>query len=154
MSKPENEELDLKESEFIGFYTHELSKKMKSFIQNLEAEEGVDPVAASQGWLIGYLYNNRDKELYQRDLEEKLHLAKSSIATILQTLEQSGYIRRETPPHDARQKKIVLTPEGCEFEQKMRRRLLAAEAQVRQGIPEKDLKVFFPVIRRMIENMK
>ena len=72
---------------------------------------------------------------------------------MLQNLEQAGFVRRETPAHDARQKKVVLTDAGCEFEQRMRRRITATERQIRKDIPEEDMQVFYRVIRRMIENL-
>ena len=153
MEKIENEDISLNKDEIVGFAVHDLSKRFKTFLQNLNEEEGADPAAVSHGWLIGYLYDNRDKVIYQRDLEEQLHLAKSSIATILQTLEQAGYIRRETPPHDARQKQVILTPEGREFDQRMRRRIMASEKQVRKDIPAEDMEVFFRVLRKMAGNL-
>ena len=153
MASMQEERPAFKEDEIIGFQVHELSKRMKEYVQNKCVEDGVDPVAATHGWLIGYLYANQDQELYQRDLEDKMHLAKSSIANILQTLEQAGYIRRETPEHDARQKRILLTPEGCEFELRMRQRLTSSEMQARTGISEEDQQVFLRVLRQMISNM-
>ena len=153
MEKTENEDISLNKDEIVGFAVHDLSKRFKTFLQNLNEEEDADPAAVSHGWLIGYLYDNRDKVIYQRDLEEQLHLAKSSIATILQTLEQAGYIRRETPPHDARQKQVILTPEGRKFDQRMRRRIMTSEKQVRKDIPAEDLEVFFRVLRQMAGNL-
>ncbi len=153
MDKQENDPQLFKSSEIVGFHTHELSKKIKTCLQNMAEDSGEDPGAVTHGWLIGYLYDHRDTDIYQKDLEDKLHLAKSSIATILQSLEQTGYIRRETPSHDARQKKVVLTPKGCEFEQIMRRRIIATEMLVRQGIPEEDMKTFFRVMKKMIQNV-
>ena len=153
MEKTENEDISLNKDEIVGFAVHDLSKRFKTFLQNLNEEECADPAAVSHGWLIGYLYDNRDKVIYQRDLEEQLHLAKSSIATILQTLEQAGYIRRETPPHDARQKQVILRPEGREFDQRMRRRIMASEKQVRKDIPAEDMEVFFRVLRKMAGNL-
>lgn len=153
MEKQENDSPLFNNSEIVGFHTHELSKKMKTCLQNMAEAAGEDPGAITHGWLIGYLYDHRDTDIYQRDLEDTMHLAKSSIATILQSLEQAGYIRRETPSHDARQKKVVLTPKGCESEQIMRRRILATEALVRQGIADEDMQTFFRVVRKMIDNI-
>ncbi len=137
----------------VGFAAHELSKRMHCYLQNRSVADGEDPVVLSHGWLIGYLYQHEDEEIYQRDLEDELHLAKSSIATILQTLEQGGYIRREVPDHDARQKRVVLTDAGRVFEQKMRVRIEESERQVCSGISDEDMAVFTRVMRRMLANM-
>ena len=153
MESSEKQGINFDGGEIVGFFIHDLSKKMNTYIQNQAADDGDDLRAVSHGWLIGYLWHNRDHEIYQRDLEDKLHLAKSSIATMLQTLENAGYIRRETPPHDARQKLVVLTEEGCEFEQRMRRRILAAETQVRTDLSDKDMEDFFRIMRKMLDNM-
>ena len=144
MEKTENEDISLNKDEIVGFAVHDLSKRFKTFLQNLNEEEGADPAAVSHGWLIGYLYDNRDKVIYQRDLEEQLHLAKSSIATILQTLEQAGYIRRETPPHDARQKQVIRMPVRRLTRQKrmirtpkMKTRILLQRRPIRKALTRK-----------------
>ena len=69
MEKTENEDISLNKDEIVGFAVHDLSKRFKTFLQKLNEEEDADPAAVSHGWLIGYLYDNRDKVIYQRDLE-------------------------------------------------------------------------------------
>ena len=51
-------------------------------------------------------------DVYQRDLEKAFKLRRSTISSLLNTLERKGLLRREPVPQDARLKKLVLTPEG------------------------------------------
>ena len=48
---------------------------------------------------------------------------------------------------------MILTPEGREFDQRMRRRIMASEKQVRKDIPAEDMEVFFRVLRKMAGNL-
>ncbi len=153
MEKPREGDCFLPEDEIVGFGIHELQKRLRDYVGRRVMEEGEDPVTATHAWLLGYLYNHREEVNYQRDLENELHLAKSSVATILQTLEQSGCILRRTAEHDARQKQIILTEEGIAFEQRMRRRLYESEMQARDGISSDELKTFFSVLAKMTDNL-
>lgn len=64
--------------------------------------------------------------LWERDglsvteLGRRVGLSKATLTPILQKLEQTGYLRRETAPDNARRKRLLLTPRG---------RALAAEGE-------------------------
>ena len=65
-----------------------------------------------QGWIIGYLYQNRDKEVFQRDIQEQFSIRRSTVTGILQLMEKNGLITRSSVERDARLKKLELTPPG------------------------------------------
>ncbi|MEE0874010.1 MAG: MarR family winged helix-turn-helix transcriptional regulator [Ruminococcus sp.] len=75
-------------------------------------EMGVDRVTVMHGWIIGYLARNRERDVYQRDIEAKFGISRSTVTNILQCMEKNGYIKRESVPSDARLKKLTLTEKG------------------------------------------
>lgn len=76
-------------------------------------EEGIkDKVSPMQGWIIGHLFMNQGKTIYQKDLEQEFGLPKSTLATILKQLEEKGYIMRVCAEHDSRLKAITLSEKG------------------------------------------
>ena len=75
-------------------------------------EMGVDRVTVMHGWIIGYLARNRERDVYQRDIEAKFGISRSTVTNILQCMEKNGYIKREAVPSDARLKKLTLTEKG------------------------------------------
>jgi len=82
---------------------------------------GVEDVTAMHGWILRYLYDNRDREVYQRDVERTFSITRSTVTNILQLMEKKGYLSRESVASDARLKRLVLTPEGVAAHERMHR---------------------------------
>ena len=71
------------------------------------------------GWILAYLYECRDREVFQRDVERAFSITRSTVTNILQLMEKKGYIRRVGVPQDARLKRLVLTEEGAKAHQQI-----------------------------------
>lgn len=69
-------------------------------------------MTVSQLSTLGYLAMREKSDVYQRDIETFFHLRRSTVSSLLNTLERKGLLRREPVPHDARLKKLVLTEAG------------------------------------------
>ncbi len=54
------------------------------------------------------------------ELAARLHISKQALNYLLGDLERSGYLERQADPHDARSKRIALTPRGVLVAQTMR----------------------------------
>ena len=80
---------------------------------------GVEDVTAMHGWILAYLYECRDREVFQRDVERAFSITRSTVTNILQLMEKKGYIRRVGVPQDARLKRLVLTEEGAKAHQQI-----------------------------------
>ena len=80
-----------------------------------EFERSISGMSVPQLACIGYLTyykDNDDPPVYQRDLETCFKLRRSTISSLLTTLEKKGLIRRVPVAHDARLKRLVLTEAG------------------------------------------
>ena len=84
---------------------------------------GVEDVTAMHGWILAYLYESRDREVFQRDVERAFSITRSTVTNILQLMEKKGYIRRMSVPQDARLKRLVLTDAGAQAHQQIMRSL-------------------------------
>ena len=80
---------------------------------------GIEDVTAVNGWILRYLYDNRDSEIYQRDIEHTFSVTRGTVASTLKLMEKKGYIRRESVASDARLKRIFLTEAGIETNEKL-----------------------------------
>ena len=72
-----------------------------------------------QRWVIGYLSEHEGKDVFQRDLEEEFSVRRSTATGILQLMEKNELITREPVSHDARLKKLVLTPKAIEIQKRL-----------------------------------
>lgn len=136
----------MKNEEQIGFHLKELGRLLDRNIMQkslLNSEE--DSVTAMHGWMLGYIYHNMDREIYQKDFESEFHLAKSSVTAALQSLEKSGYIDRVPVEHDARLKKIVLTEKGLRFHDTIEESIQYMEERLTSGLSEKQRKDLFEI---------
>ena len=69
--------------EDLGFQIRTLSHLVKRVIdQTAFSGEEVHPTGV-QGWIIGYLYENRDKEVFQRDIQQQFSIRRSTVTGIL-----------------------------------------------------------------------
>lgn len=142
------------EQQNIMFQLHLLDREIKQEFVKLQMKYIDDRTVATHGWIIGYLYEQRENDIYQKDLERKFHMAPSSMTTILQSFEHAGYIERVAVSHDARLKKIALTEEGIRFQQNSMENFRRIEQRMIEGVSDEDAAVFQRVFSNMIENLK
>lgn len=109
-------------------------------------------ITGKHGWIIGYLSENQDKEIFQRDIEEKFSIRRSTVSAIIKLMEKNGFIRREGVESDARLKKLVLTSKAKEIHSRMMAALDSMEINLRQDISPDELSVFFSVLEKIRNN--
>lgn len=127
-----------------------IMKNAKNFCP-LEEMEDLSPM---QGWILGYLYHNREKDVYQKTLETEFCIPKSTLATMLKQMCDKGYIIRESAEHDTRLKKISLSKKGCETQVKFVSNILKVEEYMCEGILEEEIQDFIHTGMKMKENLE
>ena len=138
----------------IGFAIRRLSNLIKRDVEKSCTKLGIDPVKGVNGWAIKYFFDNRDRDIFQKDFETKFSIRRSTASCILKTMEQKGLISRQCVESDARLKKIVLTEKAIELHHKITDEIHNRETRLRQGISPDDLKTFFRVIDKLCVNME
>ena len=82
--------------EDIGFQIRTLSHLVKRTVDQAAFDGVDDHPTGVQGWIIGYLYRNREKEVFQRDIQEQFSIRRSTVTGILQLMEKNGLITRSS----------------------------------------------------------
>ena len=99
--------------------------------------------------------NSRNgKEVFQRDIENKFEIRRSTTSGILNTMEKNGLIKRENSSIDKRQNKIIITEYGEEIFLKIKRNMSKLEKRIIKNISEDELNTFFNVIDKMKDNLE
>ena len=109
---PKGDQPDL--SKVIPAQLRRLDNRIVRYQNERCREQGLEDVTVMHGWILGYLHRNAHRDVYQRDIERDFSITRSTVTNILQLMEKKGYILRESVPHDARLKRLVLTPAGSE----------------------------------------
>ena len=124
--------------------------------RNLEIhvkEKGIDELTMVHGWFLRYLYENREKDIFQKDIEKQFGFCRSSITNIIQAMEKKGYLKREAVKQDARLKKVILTEKGIKAHQTMAALIDQLNEKTLKGITEEELESFFDVIDKIEANL-
>lgn len=138
----------------IGRVIHRLDKMLYRNLSASSRMAGMDELTIVHGWILHYLYDNREKNVYQRDIEKEFGVGRSSVTTTIQIMERNGYLRREAVESDARLKKVTLTEKGFESQEKMEILVERLNEKTLEGIGEKEFEVFLEVIEKLEENLE
>ena len=137
----------------IGVKVHCLGHKMKKNLTDHAKSMGVEEMALMHGWIIRYLAENTDKDIYQKDIEQYFSMGKSTVANAIQVLEKQNYLKREAGK-DARFKRLVLMEKGREFHLKMEDAVEYVNEKCIEGIDKDKLGIFFEVMEQLENNIE
>lgn len=106
-----------------------------------------------QGIVLHYIIVEKDRgDIFPKDLEEFLGIKGSSVTSLINNLEQGGYLRRESLESDGRYKKLVLTEKTKGMQEDILKRVYDYIHSMFVGISEEHLKIFESVILQMTKN--
>ena len=139
----------------IGCEIKELSHMIKRSIDEHIAQLEIEDITCVQAWIMGYVYQNESKgEIYQRDIEKVFHIRRSSVAETLRLMEKKELIIRESVSHDARLKKLILTPKARAIQEQIWGKIKEVEDQLVEGLSEGEMILFMELIHKSKRNIK
>lgn len=97
--------LKIEYKDHIGYENKRLENELHSRMAAYRASVGGEDLTMMQCWIIRFLYEHEEEEVYQRDIEAEFSIARSTATGILKLMEKKGYIRRVSVERDARLKK-------------------------------------------------
>lgn len=136
----------------IGAEIKSLQNMLLRQIEKQGTELGKERPSGPGLFLLKFLRDNKDKDVFQRDLEKALGTTKSTCSKVLSGMEEKGFVRRVSVA-DARFNKICLTPLGEEVVKIADRHMEEFEAKLRIGLTDEQLATFFACIDRMKKNL-
>lgn len=144
----------MEKKDHIGIEVKRLDNEIHSRMAVYRSEKNQGELTMMQSWILGFIYRNPQREIFQKDIEAKFSIARSTATGILQLMEKNGYIRRISLPRDARMKKLELTPKGIQMQEITLENIQRMENKLREGISQEDIEIFFRVIRKMRSNVE
>lgn len=138
----------------VGVELRCLNHQIRHYFENLEIKKQIDEITGTNGWIIGYLADHPDREIYQKDLEERFGMTRSTASKVLTLMERKGFIQRRNVVRDARLKKIVLTQKALKISERMARETDRFEEKLTAGFTEEELDRLFRYLRRMKDNIR
>ena len=114
-----------------------------------EVRRDVTPV---QSHIVGFLYHNRDRALYQRDVEAEFSISRATASKLLTAMERNGLIRRSAVAGDARLKRLELTDKALAHMEQIRLGLGQRESCVTRGMTEEEQETLIRLLRKVEHN--
>ncbi len=110
--------------------------------------------SSSYGYIIAYLCDNDDRDIYQRDIERQFSLNRSTVSNILKELEKQGLVERSLVNNDARLKRVTATQGAKMINDVCCKELDSYLSSLAQGIDNQDMECFKRVLEIMSNNAK
>lgn len=147
MNDPED-----REHKQIGCVIKNADLEIKRTMLFLLRSDGIDEVTATHGFILGYLSDNSDKDIFQRDLEAHLKIGRSSVTTVLNLMEKNGCITRSLVDKDARLRKITLTEKGRAMDLRIHKIIDRMENALLNGLSEAEKAQLFELVEKVRRN--
>lgn len=123
-------------------------------VLNMSKNNNYSTFSPVQGRIVKYLLDNKDKKVFQRDLEKILGVRRSTISGILQTMEKNNIIKRLAVEEDARIKEIVITDDAKKENKRIQEKFIEIENIISKNISKSDLEIFLKVAKQIKKNLK
>ncbi len=138
----------------VGMELRSLNNLLKRYVENSQHFQYAKKITGTNGWIIAYLFENEGNDVFQRDLEERFTITRSTISKVLKLMEQKGLIERLSVEEDARLKKIVLTDKARGIHQAVKNDLMEIETRLMKDFSHEEKEQLLLFIDRMKSNME
>ncbi|MBQ9793196.1 MAG: MarR family transcriptional regulator [Clostridia bacterium] len=136
--------------EEVRYINHLLSRRA---VENNFAEVDKNLTRAN-AFIIKYLINNAEKDIFQKDIENKFGITKSTASTVLKLMEAKNLITRESILNDARYKKIVPTKKAYEIHEKIEQSYLKDQELLLSNFSYEEKETFKALLTKLKTNIK
>ncbi len=130
--------------------THNLLHRLFDAKMKVDSEEDLTFMDRQ---ICRYLFENSNRFVYQRDIEKKFSIRRSSASTQLGKMQSKGLIERYGDNNDKRLKRIVLTDKAKESLTSSLKVLQKTEAQVVEGLSEEEKDCFLKTLDKIQQNI-
>ncbi|TCT16077.1 DNA-binding MarR family transcriptional regulator [Natranaerovirga pectinivora] len=135
----------------IGFELRTLTNLIR---RRMESRSHLNSITPMHSWAITFLYENRNKDIFQKDFEDEFSIRRSTSTKILQLMEKNGLITRHSVEYDGRLKKIVLTQKAIEYYFIIAEEINLLEELFIKGISQEELDAFFATMDKIKKNLE
>lgn len=140
----------------LGVELRRLSNQICRYFDQQTNKRAVDAVTGTNGWIIGYIARREaeGREVYQRDLETRFGVTRSTASKVVALMVQKGLIEQQSVPGDRRVRRLTLTPKAEEVKRMMDEDHEKFETTLRKGLSEEELATLFSLLDRLQENLR
>ncbi|WP_297210541.1 MarR family winged helix-turn-helix transcriptional regulator [uncultured Flavonifractor sp.] len=137
----------------VGYEIKALSNLLRrKVLESTETPDG-DDFTEMSAKILGFLYQNRDQKVYQKDVEEAFYIRRSTTSRLLKRMEAEGLVIRQAVAHDARLKQVLATPKAEALVQEIMKRIDNVEQLLTQGLSPQEVEQFLATVEKLKRNL-
>lgn len=137
----------------LGMALRNVNILIKRRLEGLSTIKTIDNVTGTHGYIIGYLKSREGQDVFQKDVEKRFSMRRSTATAILQLMEKNGLIVRESVPYDARLKRIVLTDKANELFYLLEEELKCNEELLKRGLTQEEIETLLSLLYKVQSNL-
>lgn len=138
----------------IGIDIHRLDNRIRRYVQRSVTQYEMEAVSGTNGRIVRFLSEHADRDVYQKDLESEFGITRSTASRVLRLMEQKGLVERQSVPHDARLKKLLLTERSRKLVQQMCQTGTTLDARLLRGFSPDEVRTLYGFLDRMFQNLE
>ncbi|MBR2491116.1 MAG: MarR family transcriptional regulator [Ruminiclostridium sp.] len=127
--------------------------QLHRLVTNVPAGTLPQGMTISQLATIAFLYFRPDQETFQKDIEVCFKLRRSTVSSLLNTLERKGLIQRVSVPRDARLKKLILTKDAVNIGAYVQKAFADMDALMFRGVSAEELAALDTILDKVQQNL-
>lgn len=132
----------------IGHTSILFRRHLDSAISGAVADDS-GAISGRNFWILRYLDDHRDRDVFQKDLENAFKIRRSTVSKTVELMEQKQLLVRESVNGDARMKKLCLTPKADVVLAEVAKSVDALEKRVRDVFSPNDYDTLMQLLRQL-----
>lgn len=140
-------------TDLLGFQIRSLWQQIKRLMNRHLNENDGYGLTGMQFAIVSFIAKeSTERDVFQKDLEQKFDIRKSTVTGILNTMERDGLLLRETVPYDARLRKMILTDKALQAKKNSEQVIDTVENQLSKGLTEEEIATFLTILEKISKN--
>lgn len=141
-------------AKYIGLELKSLNRGIHRYLETLRCEkENLRSLSVTNCMIISFLARNQGREIYQKDIEKKFGITRSTASKVIKLMEEKQLVHRQKVPGDARLRKLELTDKSLLISEVMAADAEKAEEQLLSGFSEDEKNTLIEYLERMKNNI-
>jgi len=138
----------------IGAEFKALGNIMKRYFESASSLKYAKSITGENTFILSYLAKNEEEAIYQKDIEKRFSITRSTTSNVLSLMEKKALIKRMPVENDKRLKQIVLTKEAKQLHADIVKEIEHFETTMRKGFSDDEIDQLLEYIKRVKENLK
>lgn len=144
----------MEEKRYIGYEIKSISHLIRRKLDTTFSSSEFDGMTGVQHTIMGYIMHHAENgEIFQRDIEKEFSLRRSTVTVMLQGFEQKGLISRIPVSRDARLKRIVLTEQARELQERTWREIEQFHQKLEENLTAEEKEQLLFLLDKIKQNL-